>query len=231
MKHYILLTAFISAAFFYGCKTSSTSAPPGPTIVIPNVGSSWTLQNIHRDSTGKITKTDTSTRVVVAINMNYQSYTDVVMLVETNLRTNVSDTVYLRYLSDGDISRSSSPAIDPELQRWFTVPYTTKLTQSIAFGGAVTNLGYTHDSISFSASFSSTENDTVGSDIYPAVVISSTTWQHATSATKDSLSTITQTNSFIPTKGIFGNHVVQSNVINGKQVNHNQQTLIGVNLK
>jgi len=200
-------------------------------IVIPNVGSNWLLQNTHVDSTGKTTKIDTSTRVVAATNMSYAGYTDVVMTVETNLRTNVADTIYLRYLSNGDISRSSSPAIDPQLQHWFTVPYASQGGQSVTFGGATTNLGYTHDTISFNATYAGTENDTVGSDIYPAVVISSTTWQHATSALKDSLSTITQTNSFIPTKGIFGNHVVSSNVINGKSVNHNQQKLIGVNLK
>ncbi len=231
MKHSVLLSALFAVLVYCGCKSNSTSTPPGPTIVIPNDSSSWLLQNTHVDSTGKTTKIDTSKRVVVATNMTYGGYSDVVMTVETNLRTKVADTVYLRYLSNGDISRSSSPAIDPELQHWFTVPYASQGAQSVFFGGPTTNLGFTHDTVSFVASYVGTENDTVGSDIYPAVVISSTTWQHATSPTKDSLSTITQTNSFIPTKGIFGNHIVQSNQINGKSVIHNQQKLIGVNLK
>jgi hypothetical protein len=231
MKHYLLLAGCIAALFFYGCKSNSTSTPPGPTVVIPNIGTSWLLLNHHVDSTGKVTKIDTSKRIVVATNMTYAAYSDVVMTIETNLSTQVADTIYLRYLSNGDISRSSSPAIDPELQHWFTVPYASQGAQSLAFGGATTNLGYTHDSVSFTATYTGTENDTVSGVIYPAIVVTSTTWQHATSATKDSLTTITQTNSFIPTKGIFGNHIVSSNVIRGKQVNHNQQTLISVDLK
>jgi hypothetical protein len=231
MKHSFLFITCIAIAAFSGCKSNSTSTPPGPSIVVPNVGSNWMLQNTHRDSTGKVIKIDTSSRIVTATNMTYGGYSDVTMLVETNLRTNVADTVYIRYLSTGDISRYSSPALDPQLPRWFAVPYTTQLSQSVGFAGNISYLGYTHDTINFTAAFAGTENDTVAGVVYPALVVSSTTWQHALSGTKDSVNTITQTTSFIQTKGIFGNHVVSMNVINGKQVIHNQQTLIGVNLK
>jgi hypothetical protein len=218
-------------AVSFGCKSNSTSTPAGPTVVIPNVGSSWTLQNIRRDSLGTIKKTDTSTRVVAQTNMQYQNYSDVVMLVETNSATGKSDTVYIRYLSTGDISRSSSPAIDPQLPQWLTIPYTTQSGWSHSWGGNISYLGYTHDSVAFAVFYVSNINDTIAGVIYPASTITSQTWQHATSATKDSMVYITQANSFIASKGIFGDRNVTMNQVNGKQVNRVQQTVIAVNLK
>jgi hypothetical protein len=235
MKHLLLFVMVIVLAAFSGCSNNSTSTPPGPTIVIPSVGSSWTFQNIRRDSNDKIVKMDTSTRWVAAKDTTYQGYSDVVMTWEYNPVTKKNDTVYIRYLSNGDISRLSSPAIDPALPHWFTVPFTTQATQSVAFGNDITYLGFTHDTVSFTASYAGTENDTVGSGlyptIYPAIVITSTTWQHASSATKDSTNFNTQTNSFIPSKGIFGNRNVSLNQVNGKKAQRLQQILIGVNLK
>lgn len=231
MKHSILLVSLFLLAFAYGCKSSSTSTPAPPVVVIPNAGTTWTLQSIHLDSAGKTVRTDTSTRLVFKTNMQYQGFSDVVMTIETHSSTNTSDTVYLRYLSNGDISRLSSPAIDPQIPEWFTVPYTTHTAQSFDYGGNITARGFTHDTVTFTASFVRDENDTAASVVYPSSVITSTTWQKASSATKDSTDLITQTNSFIPSKGIFGNRNVTVNTVNGKQVQRVQQTLIGVSLK
>jgi hypothetical protein len=228
MKHSFLYTFVVALAVLYGCS-NSTSTPP--TLVIPSAGTNWTLLNIHRDNTGKVIKTDTSIRKIDQTNIVYVGYSDVVSIVETNLSTKIQDTVYIRYLSNGDISRLSSPALGVQPPVWLTVPYSTHTAQAFNFGGSASASGFTHDSVSFTASFVNGENDTVGTDIYAASVVTSSTWQHATSATKDSTDSITQTNSFIPSKGIFGNRNVSINQINGKDVQREQQILIGVSVK
>jgi hypothetical protein len=233
MKHSFVFIPIFAILIYCGCKSTSTidSTTTLPIVVIPNVGSNWMLQNIHSDSSGKVTKTDTSMRVIAQTNMSFQNFTDVVMIVETNLSTKISDTVYLRYLSTGDISRFSAPSIDPQLTQWLTIPYTTHTAQVLNFGGNIAYLGFTHDTISFSAAFSNDDNIVLGAVIYPVSIVISTTSQNATSAVKDSADLITQTNSFIPSKGIFGGRVVSFNAVKGKQIQRVQQTLIGVNLK
>ena len=231
MKHSLILCALFAVVIFFGCKSNSTSTPAGPTVVIPNVGTSWTLQNIRRDSTGAVKKTDTSTRIVAMTNMQFQGFSDVVMTVENNPSNGKFDTVYLRYLANGDISRYSSPAIDPQIPEWLTVPYTSHTAENFNFGGTVAYLGFTHDSVMFTANYVGEDADTIAGVIYPVSIIKSTTWQKASSASKDSTNYNEQTNSFIQSKGIFGNRSVTINQVNGKQFNRVQQTVIGVNLK
>ncbi len=48
---------------------------------------------------------------------------------------------------------------------------------------------------------------------------------------KDSLIVQEQTNSFIPSVGIFGDRGVSSSTINGEQVLREQQVLIAVNIE
>jgi hypothetical protein len=98
------------------------------------------------------------------------------------------------------------------------------------YGGTITGT-YSHDSAMYTASYVDQENDTVGAVVYPMSVITSTTWQLATSAAKDSLDVVVQKNSFDPTKGFFGNRGSTSHLINGKQVRLQQSTLIAVSLK
>jgi hypothetical protein len=231
MKHSLLFIAVLSFVTYYGCKSTSTSTPPGPTIVIPNVGSSWTLQNIHRDSTGKTVKTDTSTRTIAQTNMTIAPYSDVVMIVEYNSSTKIFDTVYIRYLSNGDLSRLSSPSLGVQPPVWLTIPYTTHLAQTYNFSGTASAVGFTHDTVAFSVSYLNNDNDTVAGVLYPVSIVTSTTWQQVSSATKDSTLSNTQTNSFIPSKGIFGDRNVTVNQVKGKNVQREQQILIGVSLK
>ncbi|MDP4220326.1 MAG: hypothetical protein Q8916_14235 [Bacteroidota bacterium] len=231
MKHHNLFIALFAFAAFSGCKSNSTTTPTTPTIVVPNVGTSWTIQNIRRDSLGTIKKTDTSIRVVAATNMQAQGFSDVVMTTETNPVTGKLDTVYLRYLPSGDISRLSIPSIDPQLPEWLTVPYYTHAAQAFNFGGNITYLGYTHDTVTFSATYVGDGSDTIAGVIYPTSIVSTSTWQKASSAIKDSTDLITQTNSFIPSKGIFGGRTVTMNQVNGKQINRVEQKVIAVDLK
>jgi hypothetical protein len=231
MKHLLLFFVLLTFAIISGCKSNSTNPPSGPTVVIPNVGTNWTIQNIRRDSINNVKKIDTSIRTVVALNAQYQGFSDVVITAEPNPQTGKIDTTYLRYLSNGDISRLSSPAIDPQLPEWFTVPYTTHVAQNFNYGGNINFLGFTHDSVSFSASYAKDSTETIAGVSYPVSIITSTTWQNATSATKDSMNYILQTNSFIPSKGIFGNHYVTFSLVKGKQVQRDSATVISVNIK
>jgi hypothetical protein len=230
MKHLFLFVALFAFVFLLGCK-SNTAPAPGPTIVIPNVGSSWTIRNVRLDSNNVVKKTDTSIRTVGAINMTIAPYNDVVMTYETNPVTGKNDTAYLRYLSNGDVAHLSSPAIDPALPEWLTVRFYTHVAQNFNYGGNISYLGFTHDTVSFSTSFVKSDNDTIGGVIYPASFVMTTTTQKATSATKDSTNFNTQTNSFIASKGIFGGRNVSMNQVNGKQVLRVQQTVLSVSLK
>jgi len=230
MKHILLVSALFAFTVLSGCK-NSTSTPAGPTIIIPNVGSSWTIQNVRLDSNNVVKKTDTSTRYVAATNMTIAPYNDVVMTYETNPVTGKNDTAYLRYLSSGDVAHLSSPAIDPALPEWLTVPFYTHTAQSFNYGGSINYLGFTHDTVTFNTSFVKSDNDTIAGIVYPASFVMTTTTQKATSATKDSSNLNIQANSFIPSKGIFAGRKVSMNQVNGKQVLRVQQTVLSVNLK
>jgi len=230
MKYLFLFFALCTFALTSGCSSSSTS-PSAPTVVIPNVGTNWTIQNVRRDSSGNVKRTDTTVRTVRQTNMSYLGFSDVVLTEEQNPVTGKLDTVYLRYLSNGDISRLSSPAIDPQLPVWFTVPYYTHVAQNFYYGGTINYLGFTHDSVTFSASYAKDSTETIAGTIYPVSMIISTTWQKATSGTKDSTNFVTQTNSFIPSKGIFGGRNVTLNQVNGKQVQRIQQIVIAVDIR
>lgn len=231
MKNTLLTLAICMLAAAYGCSlipsAPSKSAPAA--VVVPNVGTSWTFQNTYLDDSGKVAKTDTSTRTVIATNMFYQGDSDVVMTVETYSSSKNADTIYLRYLSTGDISRLSWPLIAPHLAaEWLTIPYHTQRTNTYAWAGYFSLLGYTFDTISFSASYTDVVSDTVAGVVYDASIVTTNTWQNMTGSSKDSLIVTTQTNSFIPSNGIFGNHNVTASTINGKQILREQQVLIAV---
>jgi len=231
MKRLIFVIPLFVVAIVSGCKTNTTSTPAAPVVVIPNVGSNWTIQNVRRDSTGAIKKTDTSVRTVAAINLTYQGFSDVVMTYETNPVTGKNDTVYLRYLASGDIAHLSSPAIDPQLPEWLTVPFYTHTPQNLNWGATISYLGFTHDSVTFTSTYLNNDNDTIAGVIYPISQATSTVWQKATSAAKDSTNYVVQTTSFIPSKGFFGGRKVSMNQVNGKQFNIVDQTVIKVDLK
>src|SRR5665213_1720907 len=232
MKITVLTLGIFMLAGGYGCADSSAPNSPSPTVVVPNIGTSWTFQNTYRDSTGKVTTIDTSTRAVVATNRTIQGFSDVAMTVETVTSSKRSDTIYIRYLSSGDISRLSWPLIGPHLApEWLTIPYYTHQEVDYHLGGNVSFLGYTDDSILFTSAYADQENDTVAGVVYSASVINSTTSQHLTGPSKDSLNISNSTNSFIASAGIFGSRQTTLQTINGKRVPRVQQVLIAVNLK
>jgi len=231
MKHLFFLISVFVIVILSGCKSNSTTTPPGPTVVIPNVGSTWIIQNVRLDSNNVVKKIDTSTRYVGATNMTIAPYNDVVMTYETNPVTGKNDTVYLRYLSNGDIAHLSSPAIDPQLPQWLIAPFYTHTAQNFNYGGNISYLGFTYDTVTFSASYVKNDNDTIAGIVYPASFVMTTTTQKATSSSKDSTNLNTQTNSFIPSKGFFGGRNVSMNQVNGKQVQRVVQTVLSVNLK
>jgi len=232
MKHSLSLTVIVALIVLYGCSKNSTSTPPGPTVVVPNVGSTFTFMNTHRDTTGKTVKIDTSVRTIAQTNMTIAGYSDVTMIVELNTSTKIYDTVYVRYLSNGDISRLSSPSLGVQPPVWFTIPYTSHTTPApYNFSGTASAPGYTHDSASFSVSYVGNDNDTVSGVLYPVSIVSTSTFQAVTAPGKDSTEFVVQTNSFIPSKGIFGNRNVSVNQFKGKNVQREQQTLISVSLK
>jgi hypothetical protein len=181
---------------------------------------------------GTVKKTDTSTRVVVATNLIIQGDSDVVMTVETYTSSKTADTIYLRYLSTGDIARLSWPLIAPNIaHEWLTIPYHSQTTNPYKWAGHFSLLGYTFDSISFSVSYTDQASDTVAGTVYDASVVTTNTWQNLTGPGKDSLIVNTQTNAFIPSVGIFGNRGGSFNQIDGKQVLTEQQVLIAVDVK
>jgi len=231
MKQSLLLLAICALAAFNGC--TSASAPATATVVVPNVGTSWTFQNTYLDSSNNVKRTDTSTRVVVAKDTTVQGFSDVAMLVETfTTKTTPPDTVYIRYLSTGDISRLSWPLIAPHIApEWLTIPYYKHKTEPYGWSGNFSLKGYTYDTISLTVSYLSQGSETVSGVTYSASAIIDTTWEHMTGAGKDSLIITSQTNSFLPSIGIFGNRGVNYKQINGKQVWREQQTLIAVTIK
>ncbi len=236
MKHALLLLALCALVTLNGCSISSSpkAAKTPAVVVIPNVGTSWTFQNTYRDSTGTVTGVDTSVRVIAAVNQTVQGFSDVVVTVETFSSTKLSDTLYIRYLSTGDISRLSWPLIAPHIApEWLTIPYYTRPAKSSDYNwvGSFSLKGYTFDTVAFSVLYADQENDTVAGVVYAASVVNSTTWQNMTGPGKDSLFVQDQTNAFIPANGIFGSRETTLHTIDGKQVTHEQQVLIAVNVK
>ncbi len=234
MKNTFLIFGISLLAAAYGCSlVPSGSAPAPATVVVPNQGTSWTFQNTYRDSNNVITKMDTSTRVVEQTNMIYEGDSDVVMIVETYSSTKFSDTIYVRYLSTGDISRLSWPLIGPHIApEWLTVPYYKHKTEPYAWSGGIGGYkGFTEDSVVFTSSYADQASDTVAGTIYSASVVNTTISEHYTGPGKDSLDVQDQTNSFIASVGIFGNREATLHTINGKRVPVEQQVLIAVNLK
>ena len=210
MKNLFLTFGLSLLAATYGCSlVPSAPAPAAPAVVVvPNVGTSWTFQNTYRDSNNVVTKTDTSTRVVVAKNMTIQGDTGVVETVETFSSTKLSDTFYIQYLSNGNISRLSWPLLGPHIApEWLTIPYFTHKTSfPYLWSGFVGGYkGYTADTVAFATSYANQADDTVGSTVYSASVVNTTISEHYAAPGKDSLIVTNQTNSFIASAGIFGN--------------------------
>jgi hypothetical protein len=235
MKNLFLTFGLCALAAAAGCSL----IPSGPgksapaVVVVPNPGTSWTFQNTYRDSNNVVTKIDTSTRVVVDTGMVYKGDSNVVMTVETFASTKETDTIYFRYLSTGDIARLSTPLIGHYIASvWLTIPYHSHETTPFpyAWSGGFSLRGYTGDSVTFSSSWVDETNDTVAGVLYDASVVNVTITEHYFGPGKDSIDVQNQTNSFIPSNGIFGNRQTTLHTINGKQAAHVQQVLIAVNL-
>ncbi len=234
MKNAFLIFTISLLAASYGCSLvpSPKSSTPA-TVVIPNTGTSWMFQNTYIDSTGKVLRMDTSTRTVVAVNQTIQGDSGVVETIETyTTKATAPDTIYFRYLSNGDISRLSWPLLAPHIApEWLTVPYYTHKTEPYNWSGNFSLLGYTKDTISFSTSYDDQASDTVAGVVYSASVVNTTIWENLTGPGKDSLIVQNQTNAFIASNGIFGSRGSSLHTINGKQVSREQQVLIAVNIK
>jgi hypothetical protein len=165
--------------------------------------------------------------------MTYEGDSNVVMTVETyTTMTTTPDTIYFRYLPNGDISRLSWPLIGPHIApEWLTIPYYTHKTSPYTWSGGFSLKGYTTDTVAFSTSYTDQQNDTVSGVVYDASLVNTTISEHYTGPGKDSLIVQDQTNAFIPSNGIFGSRQTTLHTINGKQVVREQQVLIGVNIK
>jgi hypothetical protein len=236
MKQSLLLLVLCALVAFNSCSLvpSAPSKAAPAAVVVPNMGTSWTFQNTYLDSTNVITKMDTSTRVVVDTGMIYEGDSSVVMTVETYSSTKLSDTIYLQYLSTGDIARLSRPLIGRYIApEWLTIPYHSHKSTPFpyAWSGSFSLKGYTGDSVTFSSAWVDDANDTVGTTVYSASVVNVTITEHYFGPGKDSIDVQNQTNAFIASNGIFGNRQTTLHTINGKQALHTQQVLIAVNIK
>jgi hypothetical protein len=236
MKKAFLILTICTLAAAYGCSlipTAPSKAAPA-TVVVPNVGTNWMFQNTYIDSTGKVLRMDTSTRTVVAVNQTIQGDSGVVETIETfTTKATTPDTLYLRYLSDGDISRLSWPLIGPHIApEWLTIGYHTHVANPYLWSGGIGGYkGYTQDTVAFTTTFAEEQNDTVAGTVYSATVMNATVSEHYTGPGKDSVDINTQTNAFIASNGIFGSRGSSLHTINGKQVTREQQVLIAVNIK
>jgi hypothetical protein len=100
-KHFVFF-AFIFTVFLGSCKSSTS---PGTTMAtVPGVGSFFITYVVNRDSTNAITSTDTEKDTFVRTGQSLFGKTNVAVVVSTTTDPAISDTDYIHYESNGDVS-------------------------------------------------------------------------------------------------------------------------------
>ena len=130
------LAVLVAAATLSSCtsKTTSVNGPPGTsTFGIPGAGSFFTVQNSTTDSNGILTVNDPSTDFVVKSGLSINGKTNVVLVVSSPS----SDTNYLHYESNGDVSTyAPNNGFSLTASGWLTYPF-----------GSQTTTTFTHDTV------------------------------------------------------------------------------------
>ncbi len=225
--------AFAAIVTQTGCKSSSTSGPPS-TSTHPKVGSTFTYENISRDTTGAVVSRDTSVQRFVQTGVQIGGFNDAIEVIET-LQDGTTDTIYFRYLANGDIA-SYSPTNDlHNLIDWLTFPITSHSPQNFVMDTTITEGPVTiHDTLSFAFTYSRTESFTVGTTSLSCTVITATFMDRNMtiqgSEQVPSASTAITEFSFAPTIGWAAHTNDISNVSDGSRQELNESRLIAYTL-
>jgi hypothetical protein len=130
-----------------GCKSTSTSTNGSTTtIVTPGAGSYFTMVDITTDSTGAVVSSDTTVETFVATGLTYGGKTNVIELIDSQDGI-PTDTGYLHYESDGDVSTyvPSSEEFFGSVSGWWTIPFSSQ--QKVTIKGDTASNG-TSESLS-----------------------------------------------------------------------------------
>ncbi len=126
----LFLVAIIA---FAGCKSSSTSPGSSETVVVPNPGSYFVTVDVSIDSTGAIVSTDTSVETFFQTGLSIFGKTNVIELIDS-ADGSVTDTGYIHYESDGDVSSYAASNVGglSLSNGWITFPFASQ--QPTTFG-------------------------------------------------------------------------------------------------
>jgi hypothetical protein len=122
----ILFLGFVALA---GCKSSTSPSSPSSNITMPNAGSYFVTASVETNSTGAIVSSDTTTDSFIQTGLNYDGKTNVDMIYETQAGV-VTDTAYLHYESNGDLSVYSTGGASL-FSGWITYPFASQGTNNI----------------------------------------------------------------------------------------------------
>jgi hypothetical protein len=123
---YVILLAGVLIA---GCKSSSTSPNgSGGSTVIPNAGSYFIIANLQFDSTGAIISSDTTVETFFATGLTIYGKTNVAELIDSS-NGQVTDTAYINYESDGDVSAFGNNIAGSS--DWWLYPFASQQSQTI----------------------------------------------------------------------------------------------------
>jgi hypothetical protein len=127
ISYFSLFLAGIIA--FAGCKSDSTSTnASGGGTVIPNPGSYFIIANLQFDSTGTVVESDTTVETFFKTGLTFNGKTDVAELIDSSDGF-VTDTEYINYESDGDISAfGNNFAVTSD---WWLYPFASQQSQMI----------------------------------------------------------------------------------------------------
>lgn len=165
----LLIACFV--IIISGCSGSGTNSTPSPALTAPKVGSTFTYQNVNRDTNNVVISTDTSVQRILQTNYSIGGKTDVLLQEETNA-DGTKDTNYVRFTSDGDVQLFSKALTASFLPEWLPIPLTTHKTQVFTGDTVIVNLNFSEfDTTVFTLKYERTENVTVkGAAISSSVV-------------------------------------------------------------
>jgi hypothetical protein len=178
-KYFLLFGVLFTAAFLGSCS-SSTTPGSNSSITVPGVGSTFIMDNQTLDSNNVVLSSDTSTETFAKTGQSMFGKSNVVELVDSH-NGGGSDTTYVNYESNSDISIYISNFPGNGMNAWWTIPFasqsTAKLFDSTASGihVTVTVAGAGQGTLTINGQSVSTEKATLTmaeSDTVAGVVVS-----------------------------------------------------------
>ena len=224
----ISLLALMALIGVSGCKGNSSTGPATPiVVVVPGVGSNYTFSQVTVDSAGVTQSTDTVTYLILQKNVAFGGYNDVESALHT-IKTGTTsstqiqtDTLYFRFLPNGDVMESSLAAQLLLNINWLVYPYGSHASQNVG-----TNVP--GDLVNITEDYSGDQTLTIAGK---AITMSTVTQGSRVKITGFADQTASMLMEYSPTSGIFGPSRDLAKISNGTAGELSHQTLLSFTVK